>query len=40
MEAAAVELANACQAAMDNAGSAVPFAIGEPLRVFIDRHGV
>ncbi|MEI6260390.1 MAG: response regulator [Deltaproteobacteria bacterium] len=38
MEAAAAELENACQAAMDNAGSAVPFAIGEPLRVFIDRH--
>jgi PAS domain S-box-containing protein len=38
MEVAAVELENACQAAMDNAGSTVPFAIGEPLRIFIDRH--
>ena len=38
MEVAAMELENACQAAMDNAGSTVPFAIGEPMRVFIDRH--
>jgi CheY-like chemotaxis protein len=38
MAAAAVELENACQAVMDNAGSTVPFAIGEPLRIFIDRH--
>ncbi len=38
MEAAATELENACQAAMENAGSDVPFALREPLRVFIDRH--
>jgi hypothetical protein len=38
MAAAAAELENACQAAMKNAGSSVPFSIGEPLRVFIDRH--
>ena len=38
MEAAATELENACQAAMKNAESRVPFATGEPLRVFIDRH--
>jgi PAS domain S-box-containing protein len=38
MAAAAAELENACQAAMKKAGSSVPFAIGEPLRVFIDRH--
>jgi signal transduction histidine kinase/CheY-like chemotaxis protein/HPt (histidine-containing phosphotransfer) domain-containing protein len=38
MAAAAAELENACQAAMKNAESSVPFAIGEPLRVFIDCH--
>jgi signal transduction histidine kinase/DNA-binding NarL/FixJ family response regulator/HPt (histidine-containing phosphotransfer) domain-containing protein len=38
MEAAATELENACQAAMKNAESSVPFATGELLRVFIDRH--
>ena len=38
MAAAAVELENACRAAMENAESSVPFSIGEPLSVFIDRH--
>jgi len=38
MEAAATELKNACEAAMENAGSGVPFAIGELLRIFNDRH--
>ncbi len=38
MAAAATELENACHATTENAGSSVPFAIGEPLRVFIDRH--
>ena len=34
LEAAAGELENACRVA----GNGVPFALGEPLRVFIDRH--
>jgi PAS domain S-box-containing protein len=38
MEAAAAELENACQAMTENSESSVLFAIGEPLRVFIDRH--
>ena len=37
MEAAATELEQACQVA-ENAGNGIPFALGEPLRVFIDRH--
>ena len=37
MEAAATELEQACQVA-ENAGNDIPFALGEPLRVFIDRH--
>jgi CheY-like chemotaxis protein len=36
--AAAVELENDCRAAMENAESSVPFSIGKPLSVFIDRH--
>ena len=35
LEAAAAELERACRVA----GNGVPFALGEPLRVFIDRHG-
>jgi signal transduction histidine kinase/CheY-like chemotaxis protein/HPt (histidine-containing phosphotransfer) domain-containing protein len=38
MEAAAAELENAFQAMTENSESSVLFAIGEPLRVFIDRH--
>ena len=38
MAAAAVELENDCRAAMENAESSVPFSIGKPLSVFIDRH--
>jgi PAS domain S-box-containing protein len=34
LEAAAKELENACRVS----GNGVPFALGEPLRVFIDRH--
>jgi CheY-like chemotaxis protein/HPt (histidine-containing phosphotransfer) domain-containing protein len=37
MEAAAVWLENACLA-MENAGNGIPFALREPLCVFIDRH--
>jgi len=37
MEAAAVGLENACQAA-ENAGNGIPFSLRAPLRVFIDRH--
>ncbi|MEI6315371.1 MAG: response regulator, partial [Syntrophus sp. (in: bacteria)] len=35
LEVAAAELEKACRVA----GNGVPFALGEPLRVFIDRHG-
>ena len=38
MAATATELENVCQAAMKNAESSVPFATGEPIRVFIDHH--
>jgi two-component system, sensor histidine kinase and response regulator len=38
METAAAELENAFQAMTENSESSVLFAIGEPLRVFIDRH--
>jgi len=34
LEAAAGELENACRVA----GNGIPFALGEPLRLFIDRH--
>jgi hypothetical protein len=37
MEAAAVGLENACQAA-ENAGSDIPFSLRVPLHIFIDRH--
>ncbi len=37
LEAAAAELEKACQAA-ENMDNCIPFAVGEPLRVFIDNH--